>query len=49
MSDIPVYYISAVKLVQTLKKDCNLKGLEYRIKTLLMFKLKIGVELMVIQ
>jgi DNA replication protein DnaC len=33
MSDIPAYYISAVKLVQTLKRDYDIKRLEYRIRT----------------
>ena len=33
MSDIQAYYISAVNLVQTLKKDYDLKRLEYRINT----------------
>ena len=39
MSDIPVYYISALKLVQTLKRDYDLKRLEYRIKTYSRFRL----------
>ena len=30
--DILAYYISAVKLLQTLKRDYDLKSLEYRIK-----------------
>ena len=29
MSDIPVYYVSAMKLVQTLKRDYDLRRLEY--------------------
>jgi len=33
MSGIPAYYISAVKLVQTLKRDYDPKRLEDRIKT----------------
>ena len=45
MSDIPAYYISAVKLVQTLKKDYDLKRLEYRIKTYSRFKLMIMDEI----
>ncbi|WMT50649.1 MAG: IS21-like element helper ATPase IstB [Ferroplasma sp.] len=45
MSDIPAYYISAVKLVQTLKKDYDLKRLEYRIKTYSRFKLMIVDEI----
>ena len=38
MSDIPVYYTSAMKLVQILKKDCDLKRLEYRIRTYSRFR-----------
>ena len=45
MSDIPAYYISAVKLVQTLKRDYDLKRLEYRIKTYSRFKLMIVDEI----
>ena len=45
MSDIPAYYISAVKLVQTLKNDYDLKRLEYRIKTYSRFKLMIVDEI----
>ena len=41
MSDIPVYYTSAMKLVQTLKRDYDLKRLEYRIKTFSRFRLMI--------
>ena len=41
MSDIPVYHVSAMKLVQTLKRDYDLKGLEYRIKTYSRFRLMI--------
>ena len=45
MSDIPAYYISAVKLVQTLKRDYDLKRLEYRIKTYSRFRLMIVDEI----
>ena len=45
MSDIPAYYISAVMLVQTLKRDYDLKRLEYRIKTYSRFKLMIVDEI----
>jgi DNA replication protein DnaC len=45
MSDIPVYYTSAMKLVQTLKRDYDLKRLEYRIKTYSMFRLMIVDEI----
>ena len=45
MSDIPVYYISAMKLVQTLKRDYDLKRLEYRIKTYSRFRLMIVDEI----
>lgn len=44
-SDIPAYYISAVKLVQILKKDYDLKRLEYRIKTYARFRLMIVDEI----
>ena len=44
-SDIPVYYISALKLVQTLKRDYDLKRLEYRIKTYSRFRLMIVDEI----
>ena len=45
LSDKPAYYISAVRLVQTLKKDYDLKRLEYRIKTYSRFKLMIVDEI----
>ena len=45
MSDIPVYYTSAMKLVQTLKRDYDLKRLEYRIKTYSRFRLMIMDEI----
>ena len=45
MNDMPVYYIPAVKLVQTLKRDYDLKRLEYRIKTYSRFKLMIVDEI----
>ena len=45
MSDIPAYYISAVKLVQTLKRDYDLKRLEYRKKTYSRIKLMIVDEI----
>ena len=45
MSDIPVYYTSAMKLVQILKKDCDLKRLEYRIRTYSRFRLMIVDEI----
>ena len=45
MSDIPVYYTSAMKLVQTLKRDYDLKRLEYRIKTYSRFRLMIVDEI----
>ena len=45
MSDIPAYYISAVKLVQTLKRDYDLKRLEYRIKTYSRFRVMIVDEI----
>ena len=45
MSDIPVYYISAMKLVQVLKRDYDLKRLEYRIKTYSRFRLMIVDEI----
>ena len=41
MSDIPVYYASAMKLVQTMKRDYDLKRLEYRIKTYSRYRLMI--------
>lgn len=44
-SDIPAYYISAVRLVQTLKRDYDLKKLEYRIKTYSRFRLMIVDEI----
>ena len=45
MSDIPAYYTSAMKLVQTLKRDYDLKRLEYRIKTYSRFRLMIVDEI----
>ena len=45
MSDIPVYYTSALKLVQILKRDYDLKRLEYRIKTYSRFRLMIVDEI----
>ena len=45
MSDIPVYYTSAMKLVQTMKRDYDLKRLEYRIKTYSRFRLIIVDEI----
>ena len=45
MSDISVYYTSAMKLVQTLKRDYDLKRLEYRIKTYSRFRLMIVDEI----
>jgi DNA replication protein DnaC len=45
MNGMPVYYISAVKLVQTLKKDYDLKRLEYRLRTYSRFKLMIVDEI----
>ena len=45
MSDIPVYYTSAMKLVQTLKRDYDMKRLEYRIKTYSRFRLMIVDEI----
>ena len=45
MNGMPVYYISAVKLVQTFKKDYDLKRLEYRIQTYSRFKLMIVDEI----
>ena len=45
MNDMPVYYIPAVRLVQTLKRDYDLKRLEYRIKTYSRFKLMIVDEI----
>ena len=45
MSDIPVYYISALELVKTLKRDYDLKRLEYRIKTYSRFRLMIVDEI----
>ena len=45
MSDIPVYYTSAMKLIQTLKRDYDLKRLEYRIKTYSRFRLMIVDEI----
>ena len=45
MSDIPVYYTSAMKLVQILKRDYDLKRLEYRIKTYSRFRLMIVDEI----
>ena len=42
---MPAYYISAVKLVQTLKRDYDLKQLEYRIKTYYRFRLMIVDEI----
>ena len=41
ISDIPVYYVSAMKLVQTLKREYDLNRLEYRIKTYSRFRLMI--------
>ena len=45
MSDMVVYYISAVKLVQTLKIDYDLKRMEYKIKTYSRFSLMIVDEI----
>ena len=45
MSDIPVYYTSALTLVQAMKRDYDLKRLEYRIKTYSRFKLMIVDEI----
>ena len=45
MSDIPAYYTSAVKRVQTLKRAYDLKRLKYRIKTYSRFKLMIVNEI----
>ena len=45
MSDIPAYYTSAVKRVQTLKRAYDLKRLKYRIKTYSTFKLMIVNEI----
>ena len=45
MSDIPVYYTSALKLVRILKRDYDLKTLEYRIKTYSRFRLMIVYEI----
>jgi len=45
MSDIPVYYTSAMKLVQTMKRDYDLKRLEYRIKTYSRYRLMIVDEI----
>jgi DNA replication protein DnaC len=45
MSDIPAYYISVLKLVQTLKRDYDLKRLEYRIRTYSRFKIMIVDEI----
>ena len=45
MSDIPVYYTSTMKLVQALKRDYDLKRLEYRIKTYSRFRLMIVDEI----
>lgn len=45
ISDIPVYYVSAVKLVQTLKRDYDLKRLRNHIKTYSRFRLIIVDEI----
>ena len=45
MSDIPVYYTSAMKLVQILKRDYDLRRLEYRIRTYSRFRLMIVDEI----
>ena len=45
MSDMPVYYTSAMKLVQVLKRDYDLNRLEYRIKTYSRFRLMIVDEI----
>jgi DNA replication protein len=45
MQDLPVYYVSAVKIVQTLKRDFDLKRLEYRIRTHSRFRLMIVDEI----
>ena len=45
MSDIPVYYVSAMKLVQVLKKHYDLRRLEDRIKTYSRFWLMIVDEI----
>ena len=45
MSDIPVYYTSAMKLMQKLKRDYDLKKLDYRIKTYSRFRLMIVDEI----
>ena len=45
MSDMPVYYTSALKLVQVLKRDYDLNRLEYRIKTYSRFRLMIVDEI----
>ena len=39
MSNMPVYYTSAMKVVQILKRDYDLRRLEYRIKTHSRFRL----------
>ena len=45
MSDIPVYYVSAMKPVRTLNCDYDLNRLEYRIKTYSRFRLMIIDEI----
>ena len=45
MPDMPVYYTSAMNLVQILKRDYDLKRLEYRIKTYSRFRLMIVDEI----
>ena len=45
MSDMPVFYTSAMKLVQVLKRDYDIKRLEYRIKTYSRFRLMIVDEI----
>ena len=45
MNNIPAYYISAVKLMQTLKRDYDLKRLDYRIKAYSRFRLMIVDEI----
>lgn len=45
MNDIPAYYIPSVKLVQIMKRDYDLKRLEYRIKAYSRFRIMIVDEI----
>ncbi len=44
-SDIPIYYVSAIKLVQVMKRDYDLNRLQYRLSTYKRFPLMIVDEI----